>query len=46
MADIIDRTMQRATYDASPDLEVYLQTDAEARRIATEFVAEKAAAKG
>ena len=46
MADIIDRTMQRATFDASPDLEVYLQTDAEARRIATEFVAEKAAAKG
>ena len=34
MADVIERTMQQATFDKSPDLDVYLQTDAEARAIA------------
>ena len=34
MADMIERTMQQATFDKSPDLDVYLQTDAEARAIA------------
>jgi 1-deoxy-D-xylulose-5-phosphate reductoisomerase len=34
MADIIAETMQRATFSASPDYEVYVQTDLEARRIA------------
>ena len=34
MADIIAETMQRATFDASPSLDTYFQTDAEARRIA------------
>ena len=34
MADVIERTMQQATFDKSPDLNVYLQTDAEARAIA------------
>lgn len=38
MGDIIGQTMQRATFDANPDLDVYLQTDAEARRIATELM--------
>ena len=38
MADIIEQVMARATYDANPDLDVYLQTDAEARRIATELM--------
>ncbi len=38
MADIIEETMARAMFDASPDLDVYLQTDAEARRIATELM--------
>ena len=36
IADIIERTMQSVTFDASPDLDVYLQTDAEARRMAAE----------
>ena len=30
--------MAKATFDSHPDLEVYLQTDAEARRIATELM--------
>ena len=38
MADIIEETMARATFDSNPDLDVYLQTDAEARRIATELM--------
>lgn len=38
MADVIERTMQQATFDKSPDLDVYLQTDAEARAIAQGFI--------
>lgn len=38
MADIIERTMACATYDALPDYEVYLNTDAEARRKAKEIM--------
>lgn len=38
MADIIEETMPKATFDSNPDLDVYLQTDAEARRIATELM--------
>lgn len=38
MADIIEETMAKATFDSNPDLDVYLQTDAEARRIATELM--------
>ena len=38
MADIIEETMTKATFDSNPDLDVYLQTDAEARRIATELM--------
>lgn len=38
MADIIGETMQRATFSASPTLDTYLQTDAEARRIASELL--------
>ncbi|HBF04685.1 MAG TPA: 1-deoxy-D-xylulose-5-phosphate reductoisomerase [Prevotella sp.] len=38
MADIIEDTMAKATFDKNPDLDVYLQTDAEARRIATELM--------
>ena len=30
--------MEKATFDSQPDLDVYLQTDAEARRIATELM--------
>lgn len=38
MADIIEETMAKATFDSNPDLDIYLQTDAEARRIATELM--------
>ena len=38
MAVIIEETMAKATFDSNPDLDVYLQTDAEARRIATELM--------
>ena len=38
MADIIERTMACTTYDALPDYEVYLNTDAEARRKAKEIM--------
>ena len=40
MSEVIEKTMQRATFDAKPDYEVYLQTDAEARRLATELLTE------
>ena len=38
MAVIIEETMAKATFDSNPDLDVYLQTDAEARLIATELM--------
>ena len=38
MADIIEEVMAKATFDANPDLDVYLKTDAEARSIATELM--------
>lgn len=37
-ADIIGRTMQKAQFIASPSYDDYVSTDAEARRIATEFL--------
>ena len=40
MGEVIEKTMQRATFDAKPDYEVYLQTDAEARHLATELLTE------
>lgn len=40
MGEVIEKTMQRATFDAKPDYEIYLQTDAEARRLATELLTE------
>lgn len=40
MGEVIEKTMQRATFDAKPNYEVYLQTDAEARRLATELLTE------
>jgi len=36
MADIIEQTMQRMTFNAHPDYDVYVETDKEARRIAAE----------
>lgn len=38
MGDIIEQTMQRATFIQKPTYEDYLQTDAEARCIATELL--------
>ncbi len=35
MADIIGETMEKASFDNNPDYDVYTQTDAEARRIAS-----------
>ena len=40
MADIIEHTMQRATFSATPDYDTYIATDAEARRIAAELMAQ------
>lgn len=38
MAEIIEQTMQRATFEATPDYETYVRTDAEARCIASELL--------
>ena len=38
MGEIIDETMQKVAFDVTPSLDVYLQTDAEARRIASELM--------
>lgn len=38
MADIIERTMQVCPFDGSPTLDTYLQTDKEARQIASAMI--------
>ena len=38
MAHIIEQTMDKATFDNNPTYETYVQTDAEARSIATEIM--------
>lgn len=38
MAHIIEQTMQRAMFEAAPDYDTYVRTDAEARRIASELL--------
>ena len=38
MADVIERTMNMVSFDASPDYDVYIQTDAEARRVAAQLL--------
>ena len=40
MGEIIEKTMQRATFSATPDYDTYIATDAEARRIAAELMAQ------
>lgn len=40
MGDIIEQTMQRATFSATPGYDTYIATDAEARRIAAELMAQ------
>ena len=38
MADVIERTMQKAAFSAQPDYDVYVETDREARRIASSML--------
>jgi 1-deoxy-D-xylulose-5-phosphate reductoisomerase len=38
MADIIEKTMQSVSFDTHPDYNGYIETDAEARKIATEIM--------
>lgn len=38
IAETIERTMQRATFSASPDYDIYIETDREARAIASELI--------
>ena len=38
MGEIIEKTMIKATFDKSPDYDVYVQTDTEAREIAREIM--------
>jgi 1-deoxy-D-xylulose-5-phosphate reductoisomerase len=38
MADVIAETMQRASFSSHPDYDLYVATDAEARRIAREIL--------
>lgn len=38
IAETIERTMQRATFSASPDYDIYIETDREARAIARELI--------
>ena len=40
MGEIIGKTMQRATFEAHPDYDIYVKTDLEARRIANELLNE------
>lgn len=41
IASIIHKTMQQATFDPSPSLDTYFQSDNEARRIAAQLLAEQ-----
>ena len=38
IADVIERTMAKVTFDPNPDYGVYVSTDREARRIASELL--------
>lgn len=38
MADIIEQTMKQASFDSKPDLDAYLQSDSEARKIARQLI--------
>ena len=40
MGEIIEKTMAKATFSATPDYDTYIATDAEARRIAAEQMAQ------
>ena len=41
MGDIIEKAMQTVVFDSNPDYDVYVQTDAEARRVALEIMNNK-----
>lgn len=38
MGDIISKTMSQVSFDANPDLDVYLSTDREARKVAASYL--------
>lgn len=38
MADVIEKTMERVAFDAAPTFETYVETDAMARRMASELI--------
>lgn len=38
MADIISKTMSQVSFDANPDLDIYLSTDREARKVAASYL--------
>lgn len=38
MSDIIEETMNRVSFSSTPDYDTYINTDAEARRVATELL--------
>lgn len=38
MSDIIEKTMSRVSFSSAPDYDTYVNTDAEARRVATELL--------
>ncbi len=38
MADVIEKTMKQATFDKTPGLDTYFETDTEARKIATSLL--------
>lgn len=38
MADVIEKTMRQASFDKTPNLDTYFQTDAEARKIAASLL--------
>ena len=41
MGDIIEQTMQRVAFDKNPDYDIYVQTDAQARRVAQSIMNNK-----
>lgn len=41
MGDIIEQTMQRVAFDKNPDYDIYVQTDAETRRVAQSIMNNK-----
>ena len=38
MSDVIAETMQRCTFSTNPNYDIYIETDAEARRIASSYL--------